>query len=329
MSYENRRLLLGNGKYHVSKRGNEFHIQGLPETLASELIGIKIGTELFDRVCELEDRLEKTSGRGLPADAQIEFSEGNSITLDEGKYEIGMDDENHFTALRYGEPWRDLTGDNLMLAMFDRIQDYKVVRASQQELVKQLDGLINGTDDAAPSPSLCDIVSQVQSIVKSHNGHPIQRLVQFNGLSAQQAELLFVLLEEHGEAIQAVGKILRHGYESFHPHHPFGPTNRVALEKEEGDVCAAMDLLCKGNDLSIVNIIARAEAKHKTMGPYLHHQGNAKAEPIHPVPKLATAYCSYCNAQRTHHGDPDSIHLHLCDACNGVVDDGDSTTGRI
>lgn len=32
------------------------------------------------------------------------------------------------------------------------------------------------------------------------------------------------------------------------------------------------------------------------------------------------AYCNGCRLERPHHGDPENIHLHLCDACNGVVD---------
>ncbi len=35
------------------------------------------------------------------------------VTLDNGKYCITMKD-NKITATRHGEPWRDLTGDNLM-----------------------------------------------------------------------------------------------------------------------------------------------------------------------------------------------------------------------
>lgn len=39
-----------------------------------------------------------------------------SIKLDNGKYEILYDKNGHFPqkALRYGEPYRDLVGDNLI-----------------------------------------------------------------------------------------------------------------------------------------------------------------------------------------------------------------------
>lgn len=52
----------------------------------------------------------------------------------------------------------------------------------------------------------------------------------FNQLTPAEAERLALLAEECGEVIQAIGKILRHGYESRHP--DGGPTNREALERE-------------------------------------------------------------------------------------------------
>lgn len=36
-----------------------------------------------------------------------------SITIADGKYTVQYDN-GRLTALRYGEPWRDLTGDNLI-----------------------------------------------------------------------------------------------------------------------------------------------------------------------------------------------------------------------
>jgi len=50
-----------------------------------------------------------------------------SILLDGGKYEVIFDQTSgstsEFYALRYGEEWRSLTGDNLVLCMFQRIKD--------------------------------------------------------------------------------------------------------------------------------------------------------------------------------------------------------------
>ena len=48
-----------------------------------------------------------------------------SILLDGGKYEVILDQTDgtfNFHTLRYDEEWRDFTGDNLVLCMFQRIQ---------------------------------------------------------------------------------------------------------------------------------------------------------------------------------------------------------------
>jgi len=46
------------------------------------------------------------------------------LVLNYGKYEIIMSkDMSTFEALRYSEPWRNLVGDNLILALVQRIQD--------------------------------------------------------------------------------------------------------------------------------------------------------------------------------------------------------------
>ena len=44
------------------------------------------------------------------------------IKLDTGKYEVVFPEDGKLHALRYGEPWRDLTGDKLILAMMYEIE---------------------------------------------------------------------------------------------------------------------------------------------------------------------------------------------------------------
>lgn len=103
--------------------------------------------------------------------------------------------------------------------------------------------------------------------------NPVDVLVSqhFNQLTPAEAERLALLLEELGEAQQAIGKILRHGYESTHP--DGGPTNREALERECGDVRHAMIRLCDAGDLSKLAIHDRADAKAVQVVRYLHHAG--------------------------------------------------------
>lgn len=46
------------------------------------------------------------------------------IDICDGKYTVILiDNGKRFQALRHGEEWRDLTGDGLVLAMFQRIQE--------------------------------------------------------------------------------------------------------------------------------------------------------------------------------------------------------------
>lgn len=45
------------------------------------------------------------------------------IKLEHGKYRVIFDSYSGFRALRYGEPWRDLTGDNLIMTMAFRIEE--------------------------------------------------------------------------------------------------------------------------------------------------------------------------------------------------------------
>ena len=96
----------------------------------------------------------------------------------------------------------------------------------------------------------------------------------FNGLSPGQAERLALLLEELGEAQQAIGKVLRHGYASHNPKAPFSddPSNRQTLERELGDVIAAVRMLSQAGDLDGPEINRAADRKTVAVKQWLHHQ---------------------------------------------------------
>lgn len=101
-----------------------------------------------------------------------------------------------------------------------------------------------------------------------------------NGLSNAEAERLAILLEELGEAQQCIGKILRHGYESFDPARSEEPfvetegTNRRALERELGDIYEAILMLGHANDISEASVNRRQAEKHEKIKRYLHHQAD-------------------------------------------------------
>lgn len=94
-----------------------------------------------------------------------------------------------------------------------------------------------------------------------------------NRLTPAQAERLAVVAEELGEAIQAIGKILRHGYESTDPTKDGGNlTNRAMLERELGDIEAAVWLLTHNGDVNDRVIWHFAHAKMERVPLWLHQQ---------------------------------------------------------
>jgi len=92
-------------------------------------------------------------------------------------------------------------------------------------------------------------------------------------LSPAELERLALLMEEMGEAAQAIGKIIRHGYESRHP--DGGPTNRETLEKELGDVSASLSMMIEAGDLRVAAIARHNDRKRENVQQYLHHQDPA------------------------------------------------------
>ena len=97
----------------------------------------------------------------------------------------------------------------------------------------------------------------------------------FNQLTDAEAERLALLLEELGEAQQAIGKILRHGYASMRPMNVEADNdiyNRDDLEKELGDVAAAISLMCDAGDINPLRIKQYQLQKLENVEKYLHHQ---------------------------------------------------------
>ncbi len=100
-----------------------------------------------------------------------------------------------------------------------------------------------------------------------------------NELSHAELERLGILVEELGESIQVIGKILRHGLNAFNPLIKNAPTNRSDLEKELGDVKNAINMLVEEEMVSQAAIDARADYKSATIDMWLHYLSK------HPVQK--------------------------------------------
>ena len=73
------------------------------------------------------------------------------VTVYDGKYTVVMDAGGRMRALRHGEEWRDLTGDGLVLALAQEIE----------ELRDQLRRLHDDHQDAADVPFTCQTDDRV------------------------------------------------------------------------------------------------------------------------------------------------------------------------
>ena len=102
-------------------------------------------------------------------------------------------------------------------------------------------------------------------------------LPPFNQLTPAEAERLAVLAGECGEVIQAIAKVLRHGYESKNPDILGCPTNREDLETEIGHVLVAASLLTRSGDLTAFRINFAEREKSRMIGRWLHHQSPSPA----------------------------------------------------
>lgn len=93
----------------------------------------------------------------------------------------------------------------------------------------------------------------------------------FNGLTSAETERLAMLAEEAGEIVQMVGKILRHGYESYHPDDQEQVTNRVLLRTEINDLVGVVHGMVQNNDLSPLTLYDADSAWQRKL-KYSHHQ---------------------------------------------------------
>lgn len=79
-------------------------------------------------------------------------------------------------------------------------------------------------------------------------------MTHFNKLTPAEHERLSYLMEECAEVIHIIGKIMRHGYNSYDPTNSTRINNRKLLEKELADVNTAVKFMDKHKDISIKDI---------------------------------------------------------------------------
>lgn len=84
-------------------------------------------------------------------------------------------------------------------------------------------------------------------------------------------ERLALLAEELSEAIQVVNKIIRHGYNNYHPANS-QITNKELLEKELGHVYYAINLSAINNEICMGEIAEHCREKSKSVRQWLYFQ---------------------------------------------------------
>lgn len=93
-------------------------------------------------------------------------------------------------------------------------------------------------------------------------------------LTQPQIERFGILSEECGEVVQVCGKIFRHGLDSTNP--LTNESNKDLLEKELGDIFAAVALLEQNNEVSTQKIFEYAAIKVAKLldpdYPFVHFQ---------------------------------------------------------
>jgi hypothetical protein len=70
-------------------------------------------------------------------------------------------------------------------------------------------------------------------------------------MTEAEKERLTMLAEEAAEIIQMVTKILRHGYDSYHPNDPLRTTNNILLQEEITDMLSIIYAMNEVDDMDV------------------------------------------------------------------------------
>lgn len=97
-------------------------------------------------------------------------------------------------------------------------------------------------------------------------------MANFNKLTPGQAERLAALAEEAGSVVHAIGKILKHGYESYDPTDKNSPSNRERLEQKLGHLDSVICLLAAAEDVDADKVFGYVKEKVASLEKYSHHQ---------------------------------------------------------
>jgi hypothetical protein len=91
-------------------------------------------------------------------------------------------------------------------------------------------------------------------------------------MNEAERERLAMLAEECAEVIQIIGKILRHGYDSYHPNDPQMITNRELLIRELQDIEGVVYGMCMNDDIDPPICTAEPENTWDKKLKWTHYQ---------------------------------------------------------
>ncbi len=96
-------------------------------------------------------------------------------------------------------------------------------------------------------------------------------------MTEAERERLAMLAEECGEVIQMVGKILRHGYDSYHPNDSQKISNRELLIRELQDIEGVIYGMCINDDIDPPTCTAECETTWQKKLKWTYHQRETNA----------------------------------------------------
>lgn len=101
--------------------------------------------QLLERLAEANDHLTGSKSHHDTIREAIDVIAGlGTTTLRDGKYQVINHGDGRLEALRYGEPWRDLTGDHLVAALVERVTEAESKALPDVDTLAQIIRAVDG-----------------------------------------------------------------------------------------------------------------------------------------------------------------------------------------
>jgi hypothetical protein len=121
------------------------------------------------------------------------------IELEGGKYTVIHDNGANLHALRHGEPWRELVGDGLVLAMAQRIEDLEVLSV-ERVMLDVVPGL-EGMGEEVYAKSVDDVEAKLGAL-----GDQIEDLQSSNSELRDRKNSIVVLMQQRDQLEELLRK---------------------------------------------------------------------------------------------------------------------------